>query len=209
MRAGNGHPKTRSTKVPTKSGHGFSIKTINKDVLSGDKFSRASGDKARTTSLTMRRRERPSGHARLEQQQGEEDCAGVVCWQKPQGHTGISRRRCRFLPGGAWTTGGSALARRPTGRSQRHPASMALSDELYREESNKCKEAGGAQDNLSNEEDNNKDIGEDKDDDRDNKASNAELVAVAAEEQTQRQCNVQWRIASGISIGQTPGRLGQ
>jgi hypothetical protein len=61
--AGNRRPKTRSTKVPTKSGHGFSVETINKDVSSGDNFSLASGEEARTMSLTTRRRERPSGHA--------------------------------------------------------------------------------------------------------------------------------------------------
>jgi hypothetical protein len=61
---------------------------------------------------------------------------------------------------------------------------MALLNKLYREESNRCKEAGGAQDNLSDKEDGNKDIDEDKDDDRDDEASNAKLVAVAAEERT-------------------------
>jgi hypothetical protein len=35
-----------------------------------------------------------------------------------------------------------------------HPASLAKSDESCREESNKFKEAGGAQDDLSHEEDN-------------------------------------------------------
>jgi hypothetical protein len=43
--AGNRLPKMRPTKVHTKSGHSFSIKTIDKDVSSGDKFSSASGDK--------------------------------------------------------------------------------------------------------------------------------------------------------------------
>jgi hypothetical protein len=61
---------------------------------------------------------------------------------------------------------------------------MALSDKLYREESNKCKEAGGAQDDLSDKEDDNEDIDKDEDNDRGDKASNAELVAAAAEEQT-------------------------
>jgi hypothetical protein len=37
-RAGDGRLKTRSTKVPTKSGHGFSVKTVNEDVSSGDNF---------------------------------------------------------------------------------------------------------------------------------------------------------------------------
>jgi hypothetical protein len=39
--------------------------------------------------------------------------------------------------------------------------------------------------------DDNKDLDRDKDDGQDNKASNAELVAIAAEERTQRQRNVQ------------------
>jgi hypothetical protein len=104
---------------------------------------------------------------------------------------------------------GSALVRRLMGRSQCHPASMALLDKSYREESNRCKEAGGAQDNLSNKEDDNKDINEDEDNNRDDKASNAKLVAIAAEEQTQRQRNVRQRVASSVAIGQTPACLGQ
>jgi hypothetical protein len=36
--AGNGCLKMSSTKVPTKSGHGFSVKTVNKDASSGDNF---------------------------------------------------------------------------------------------------------------------------------------------------------------------------
>jgi hypothetical protein len=54
--AGNGRLKTRSTKVPTKSGHGFSVETVNKDITRGENFplrarSRAS---ARTTSSMVR-----------------------------------------------------------------------------------------------------------------------------------------------------------
>ena len=127
-RAGNGCPETRSTKVPTKNGYSFSVVTVNEDVSSGDDFSLASGDKARTTSLTMRQQEQPSGHARLEQQLGEEDCAGVVCWQKSPGILGYAGGAAGFLPGGATSAGGSALARRLMGGSQCHPASMALSD---------------------------------------------------------------------------------
>jgi hypothetical protein len=111
--------------------------------------------------------------------------------RNPQDVPGYAGGAAGFLLGGAWSAGGSALARRPTGGSQHHPASMALSDGSYREESNKCKEAGGVQDNLSDKEDDNKDINEDKDDNRDNKASDTELVAVAAEEWTQQRCNVQ------------------
>ncbi len=43
---------------------------------------------------------------------------------------------------------------------------------------------GGAQNNLSDEEDNDEDINEDEVDDRDDKASNAKLVTVAAEKRT-------------------------
>jgi hypothetical protein len=58
--------------VPNRSGHGFSIKTIPKEVSSGDDFSvamvRRSGVPARTMTSRMRRWEWPSGHAQLEQQ---------------------------------------------------------------------------------------------------------------------------------------------
>jgi hypothetical protein len=101
--AGNECPEMRSTKVPTRSGHGFSIKTVNKVISSKDDFSvamaRRSGVPARTMTLRTSWQERPSGHARLEQQLGEEDRAGVVSWQKPPGHTGIRRRHCLFFTG--------------------------------------------------------------------------------------------------------------
>jgi hypothetical protein len=67
---------------------------------------------------------------------------------------------------------------------------MALSDKSYREESNKCKEAGGAQDGLPDKVDDDKDIHENKDGDREDEASNAELVAATVEDRTQRQHNV-------------------
>ncbi len=38
--AGKGHPEMRSTKVPTKRGHGFSVETIGEDVSSKDNFFR-------------------------------------------------------------------------------------------------------------------------------------------------------------------------
>jgi hypothetical protein len=71
-RAGNRRLKTRSTKVPTKSGHGFSVKTVNEDVLSGVDFPsqarlRAS---ARTTSSTTKQWEQPSDHTKGPPQQG-------------------------------------------------------------------------------------------------------------------------------------------
>ncbi len=80
---------------------------------------------------------------------------------------GYARGAASFLPGGAMSAGSSASARRPMGGSQRHPASMASWDKSYREESNRCKEAGGAQDDLSDKEDNDKDINKDEDDDQD------------------------------------------
>ncbi len=101
--AGEGHPEMRSTKVPTKSGHGFSVETIGESSQARTIFpSRAetrSGLLARMTTLTTRRRERPSEHTQMEQQRGEEDCAGVVCCQKPPGCTGIRRSCCRFFTG--------------------------------------------------------------------------------------------------------------
>ncbi len=54
-----------------------------------------------------------------------------------------------------------------------------------------------------------KDIDWDKDNNRDNKASNAKLVAVAAEERTQQQWNAQGRVPSNAAIGQTQVRLKQ
>ncbi len=54
---------------------------------------------------------------------------------------------------------------------QRHPAPVAASKESYREESNKYKEARGAQDNLSDEDNN-----EDKDDGLDNKVNMPSLL---------------------------------
>ena len=104
--------------------------------------------------------------------------------RNPQDVPGYAGGVAGFLPGGATSAGSSASARRPMGGSQRHPASMALLDELYREESNKCKEAGGAQDDLSNEEDDDKDNDKDEDNNQDDEASNAKLVAVATEERT-------------------------
>jgi hypothetical protein len=48
---------------------------------------------------------------------------------------------------------------------------VAASDESYREESSKCKEAGGAQDNLSDKDDN-----EDEDNGLDNKVNTPSLL---------------------------------
>jgi hypothetical protein len=53
--------------MPTKHGHSLSIKTVDEDISSKDKFSVASGDKvgvlARMPTSTTRRREQPSRHA--------------------------------------------------------------------------------------------------------------------------------------------------
>jgi hypothetical protein len=54
-----------------------------------------------------------------------------------------------------------------------------------------------------------KDIDWDEDDNWDNKASNAKLVAVAAEERTQQQWNAQGHVPSNVAIGQTQVRLKQ
>jgi hypothetical protein len=64
----------KSTKVPTKSWHGFSVETVNEDISSRDNF--PPGEKTRLqasaqrTSLTARRRERPSGHTEGPPQHG-------------------------------------------------------------------------------------------------------------------------------------------
>jgi hypothetical protein len=57
--------------------------------------------------------------------------------------------------------------------------------------------------------DNYEDIDWDEDNNRDNKASNSKLLVVAAVEQTQRQRNVQGRVASSVAIGQMPAHLKQ
>ncbi len=51
-RAGNKRLKTSSTKMPTKSVHGFSVETVNKDVSSRDNFPLQARSQAlaRTTS---------------------------------------------------------------------------------------------------------------------------------------------------------------
>ncbi len=75
-RASNGCLKTRSTKVPTKSRHGFSVETVNKYILSRDNFPLQEKTRlqalAQMTSLTTRQREQPSGHTKgpLQQEMG-------------------------------------------------------------------------------------------------------------------------------------------
>jgi hypothetical protein len=165
-RAGNGCPKDRvdsdgpdnwagnkcsemwSTKVPTRSGHGFSVETINKDVSSGDNFSvavRRLGVPARTMTLRTRQQGRPSGHARLEQQLGGEDRAGVVCWQKPLGRTGIRQRHCRFFTRRCNKHRRRSVGQEADRRIAAPPCLKGLIGLSYERSSKKCKEAGGAQ----------------------------------------------------------------
>ncbi len=88
------------------------------------------------------------------------------------------------------------------------PALMASSDESYREESNRCKEARKVQDNLSDEEEDNKDIDEEKNNDRDKEARNAELITASVRRYSST-TNVGRHGASGVAIGQTPEHLWQ
>ncbi len=52
--------------------------------------------------------------------------------RNPQDVPGYAGGTAGFLPGGATSAGSAALARRPTGGSQRHPASKASSDSCMR-----------------------------------------------------------------------------
>jgi hypothetical protein len=187
--ANNGRPETRSTKVPTKSGLGFSVEAVNKDVSSGDDVSFAGGDAGQapawTTSSMTRRWSGPHDTPDWSSGGGKKTVPELFVGRHPQEIPGYAGGAAGFLLGGAMSTGGSVSARRPTGGLQRPSASMALSDKLYREESKKCKEAGGAQENLSNEEDNNDDIVEEEVDDQEDKAGNAEVISASAEERTQ------------------------
>jgi hypothetical protein len=93
----------RSTKVPTKRGHGFSVKTVNEDVSSKDKFSVARGDKVGSAGTDADLDDEAAGAALRTRPNGVaawvEDCTIVVCWQKPPGCTRICQRRCRFFTG--------------------------------------------------------------------------------------------------------------
>jgi hypothetical protein len=147
--AGNKCPEMRSTKVSTRSRHGFSVETVNKDVSSGDNFSvvmRRSGVPARTMTLKTKRWERPSGHTQLEQQLGEKERAGVVCWQKPSGRTGIRRRHCQFFTGRCNERRWCSIDQEADGQVAAPPSLKGLIRLSYERSPKKCKEAGGAQD---------------------------------------------------------------
>jgi hypothetical protein len=147
--AGDKCPEMRSTKVPNRSGHGFSVETVNKDVSSRDDFfvamARRSGVPAQMMTSRTRRRERPSGHAQLEQQLGGEDHAGVVCWQKPPGCTGIPWRHCWFFTGQCNKRRRCSVGQEADRRVAVPPSLKGFVRLLYERSPKKCKEAGGAQ----------------------------------------------------------------
>jgi hypothetical protein len=77
---GNGRPKMRSTKVPTKRGHSFSVKPVNKDVSKEDKFSVASGDKVGSAGTDAN---------------FDNKVAGAAPRTRPNGAAAWGRRLCR------------------------------------------------------------------------------------------------------------------
>ncbi len=101
----------------------------------------------RTMTSRTRRRERPSGHARLEQQLGGEDHAGVVCWQKSPGHTRICRRHCQFFTGRCNERRRRSIGQEADRRVTASPSLKGLVGLLYERSPKKCKEARGAQNN--------------------------------------------------------------
>jgi hypothetical protein len=62
-RASDGRPNTRSTKVPTKSKHGFSLETVNEEVSSRDNVSLAGGDKVASTGTDNKLNDKVAGGA--------------------------------------------------------------------------------------------------------------------------------------------------
>jgi hypothetical protein len=216
--AGNGGPKMRSTKVPTKSNSASQSRPNNKDVSSGDDVSLAGRDEVVSTGTDNKLDDEAAGATLMTRltgaaAEGRRLCRSLFVGRNPQDVPGYAGGTAGLLPGGATNAGSSASARRLMGGSQRPPpALMATSDESYREESNRCKEAGGVQDNLSDEEEDNKDIDKEKDDDRDEEASNAELITASAKEGlNNNQCRTSWRErrcnwtdAGGAPMAMTP-----
>jgi hypothetical protein len=79
---------------------------------------------------------------------GKKTVPVLFAGRNPQDIPGYAGGAAGFLKGGAMSAGGAASARMPTGGLQRHPAPMASLDSRVRG-SQKCKEARGAQDDLS------------------------------------------------------------
>jgi hypothetical protein len=127
------------------------LKTSQAGTIFPSRADTRPGAPARTTrSSTTRRWERPSGHAQLEQQLGEEDCAGVVCWQKPPGRTRIRWRCCQIIKGRCNERRWRSIGQEADGRVAAPPSPNGLVGLLYERSPKKCKEARGAQDYLSN-----------------------------------------------------------
>jgi hypothetical protein len=59
---------------------------------------------------------------------GKKTAPVLFAGRNPQDVPGYAGGAAGFLPGGATSASGAVSPRRLTGRSQRHPASMALSD---------------------------------------------------------------------------------
>jgi hypothetical protein len=148
--AGNEHLKTRSTKVSTKSGYGFSVEAVNKDVLSGDNFSSQTRLQASAwrTSSTTRQRERPSGHTEGPPQQGmgqqpAQNCSAVnILGHKANKNAFAASTRCSN--GSARRSNGSArhpngeikaavqatMALKPKGKPTSRPVGMPTKEQV-------------------------------------------------------------------------------
>ncbi len=132
-RAGNGRPEMRSTKVPTKRGHSFSVKTVNKAVSREEKFFCHKRRQGRECWHRCQPRQRGSGSSPQDRPEwssslGKKTVLVLCAVRNPQDVPGYAGGAASFLPGGATSASGAVSPRRPTGGSQHHPASMALSD---------------------------------------------------------------------------------